>query len=128
MVTLVTNGIKISVKVIYREEFSQPEKNYFLFSYFITIENKSDFTVQLLRRHWFIYDSIGETREVEGEGVVGVQPVLAPGEKYEYESACDLVSDMGKMTGTYLMQRELDSKEFYVNIPEFDLVHPPRLN
>lgn len=128
MVTLVTNGIKISVKAEYKSDFSDAEKSYYLFSYHITIENKSDYAVQLLRRHWYIYDSTGEYKEVEGEGVVGEQPIIQPGERHEYESACNLESDIGRMHGTYLMQREIDGAKFYVNIPQFELIFPARLN
>ena len=128
MVTLVTHGVKVSVLVTYRAEQSAPDQGLYLFSYRITIENNSDFTIQLLSRHWHIFDSAGEYREVEGDGVVGEQPVLGAGEFYEYESACNLVTDMGKMHGTYLMKRELDGAKFYVNIPEFEMVVPARLN
>ncbi len=128
MITLVTQGIQITVRSTYQESYSRPEENHFLFTYRITIENKSEHTVQLIRRHWHIYDSTGEHREVEGEGVVGQQPILMPGDVYEYESACNLTSDMGKMHGTYLMERQIDKLRFYVNIPEFEMVIPARLN
>lgn len=128
MVTQVTHGIRISVRTEYQESYSRPDQRHFLFSYRISIENNSDFTVQLQRRHWHIFDSSGEFREVEGEGVVGQQPVLAPGEVYEYESACNLTTDMGKMYGTYLMERQADKLRFSVNIPEFELIVPHRLN
>ena len=128
MVTLVTHGIKITVLTKFQEEHSNPEQGNYLFSYKISIENNSDFTIQLLSRHWHIFDSSGEYKEVEGEGVVGIKPVLDPGEFYEYESACNLTTDMGKMNGTYLMQRQLDGAKFYVNIPEFEMIVPSRLN
>ena len=128
MVTSVTQGIKITVRSTYQESYSRPEEDHFLFTYRITIENTSEFTVQLVRRHWFIYDSSGEHREVEGEGVIGQQPILMPGDVYEYESACNLTTDMGRMHGTYLMERTVDKLRFYVNIPEFEMVIPARLN
>ena len=128
MITLVTQGIQITVRSTYQESYSRPEENHFLFTYRITIENKSEHTVQLIRRHWHIYDSSSEHREVEGEGVVGQQPILMPGDIYEYESACNLTSDMGKMHGTYLMERQIDKLRFFVNIPEFEMVIPARLN
>ena len=90
MDTLVTHGIKISVVARYQDEYSQPEQLQFYYSYHIRIENKADYTVQLMRRHWLIFDSAGGEQEVEGEGVVGNQPVLNPGEVYEYQSACSL--------------------------------------
>lgn len=128
IVTLVTHGVKVTVRTEFQQEHSNPDQRYYLFAYRVIIENNSDYVVKLLRRRWFIFDSSGEYREVEGEGVVGQQPVLAPGEIYEYESACDLTTDMGKMNGTYLMMREIDGAQFYVNIPEFELVMPARLN
>jgi ApaG protein len=128
MVTQVTQGIQITVETQFRDDQSQPEMEDFLFSYLIFIENKSDLTVQLMRRHWKIFDSNGEHNEVEGEGVIGLQPILLPGEVFEYESACKLQSDMGSMLGTYTMQRQLDGLQFKVQIPRFELITPQRLN
>ncbi len=128
MVTQVTNGIAITVQTRFSEKHSFPERRQYLFGYRIIIENNSDFTVQLLRRHWYIFDSSGEVSQVEGEGVVGEQPVLHPGETYEYESACNLTTDFGKMHGTYLMERRSDGLFFKVDIPEFELITPYRLN
>ena len=84
--------------------------------------------MQLLRRHWYIYDSNGTVREVEGEGVVGLQPVIEPGEIHEYVSGCNLRTSIGKMTGTYLVERVVDGKQFQVQIPEFNMIAPYRLN
>ena len=126
--TQVTHGIKISVETKFQNEHSEVENRYFLFAYFVTIENKSDFTVQLLSRHWDIYDSSCEHSVVDGEGVVGEKPILEPGEIFEYNSACSLTTDIGKMRGTYLMERQLDKAKFNVIIPEFELVAPQRLN
>lgn len=128
MVNAVTEGIKVTVKSAYRSEYSDPKRNNFLFSYRITIENQSDYTVKLLRRHWFIFDSNGEYREVEGKGVIGEQPVLHPGDVHEYESACNLTTEIGKMKGYYLMQRQLDRSDFRVAVPEFQMIVPHRLN
>lgn len=123
-----SHGIKITVGTSFQPDHSDPHHSCFVFAYKILIENKSEFTVQLLRRHWCIIDSMGEKREVEGEGVVGNQPVLTPGEKYEYVSGCNLKSEMGKMFGNYTMQRQIDGKIFYVVIPEFRLIHPAKNN
>lgn len=128
MITQVTQGIKISVSTHFQESYSKPDNRYFLFSYKISIENTSEYAVKLLRRQWQIFDSSGDKREVEGEGVVGQQPILEPGETYEYESACNLTTDMGKMRGSYLMERKADKVRFIVNIPEFQLIAPQRLN
>lgn len=128
MVTQITDGVKVSVETVYQPEYSNPENEHFMFAYRITIENLSDYSVQLLRRHWYIFDSNGTRREVEGEGVVGVQPIIEPGEQHEYVSGCNLKSDMGTMTGTYQMLREFDGSLFEVKIPKFDLIAPHRLN
>lgn len=128
MVTAITLGVKISVETTYQEDHSDPINNHFIFGYRITIENLTDYTVQLKRRQWFIFDSNGIQREVEGEGVVGEQPVLEPGEKHSYVSACNLNTEIGSMSGNYLMQRLADNEEFIVTIPEFELIVPYRLN
>jgi ApaG protein len=128
MVTHVTQGIRISVIPEFKSEFSQPLKNHYYFSYRISIENESEFPVQLMNRHWFIFDSSGEHSEVEGEGVIGIQPIIAPGELFEYESACNLTTDMGKMQGTYLMKRVDTESCFYVRIPEFKMEVPYKMN
>jgi len=82
----------------------------------------------LLRRHWHIYDAGFSQREVEGEGVVGQQPVLEPGQAHQYVSGCNLKSGIGKMIGNYLMERVVDGVTLQVNIPEFTMVAPLRLN
>ncbi len=128
MVTAITEGIRVSVTTEYQYEYSSPSDNHFVFTYRIRIENDSDYMVQLLRRHWFIYDSIGTHKEVEGEGVVGKQPFIAPQEVYEYVSGCNLSSDMGKLHGVYTMHRLIDDSEIEVEIPEFTLITPYKLN
>ena len=128
METYITKGIKISVESFYNEKHSDPEHSRFVHSYTVIIENKSEDTVQLLRRHWIIVDSLGPVREVEGEGVIGEKPVLSPGESHEYMSWCPLHTEIGKMSGTFLMI-DLDRKEeFFVQIPEFKLIADQRLN
>lgn len=128
MEILTTNGITVSVETQYLSAHSNPRELKFLFGYHIVIENGSPFTVQLLRRHWLIQDSDGQLREVEGEGVIGVQPVLQAGESHEYASFCNLETEIGKMRGTYLMSRLDDGSLFEVTIPEFRMVAPFRLN
>lgn len=127
-VTRITKGIKISVNSRYQELYSRPESKQFYFSYRIRIENTSENTVQLMRRHWLIFDSATPLQEVEGEGVVGQQPTLLPGEAYEYESACNLTSEIGSMHGNYLFQTQADETYFKVAIPRFELVIPYRQN
>ncbi len=128
MVTAVTEGIKVSVKTEYQAEYSSPLQAHYVFTYKITIENASENTIQLLRRHWMIYDSNGSVREVEGEGVVGQQPVLEPGEVHEYVSGCNLRSSIGKMVGTYMVERVMNGKRLRVAIPEFMMIVPYKLN
>jgi len=128
MVTEVTKGVKICVETEYQKDYSSPSQYHYVFTYRISIENNSDHTIQLLRRHWFIHDANGSVREVEGEGVVGKQPVLEPGQTHQYVSGSNLKSGIGKMYGTYLMEKVLDGTQFKVNIPEFTMVAPFRLN
>jgi ApaG protein len=128
MVTEITDGVKVSVITEYQPEYSSPIQSHYVFTYKIRIENSSDFTVQLLRRHWYIHDANGTLREVEGEGVVGQQPVLEPGESHEYVSGCNLKTGIGKMRGTYLMKRVVDGRKFDAKVPEFTMIVPFRLN
>ena len=117
-----TEGIKITVRPVYIDGQSDAMSRKFVFAYFIRIENNSSEKVQLLRRHWFIRHSSGRLEEVEGEGVIGKQPVIAPGEYHEYNSYCILETMEGTMEGTYLMQRPPHTGElFRVVIPKFTL-------
>jgi ApaG protein len=124
----ITDGIKVSVLSEYQQEHSHPLQLHHVFTYKVVIENQSEHTVQLLRRHWYIYDSIGLIKEVEGKGVVGKQPILAPGEDHEYVSGCNLRADIGKMKGIYLMERMDTNEQFKVEIPEFQMIAPCRMN
>ncbi len=128
MVTEITQGVKVSVVTEYQPVYSSPSQYHYVFTYRVLIENQSENTIQLLRRHWHIYDAGSRIREVEGEGVVGQQPVMEPGQKHEYVSGCNLKSGLGKMTGTYLMERIVDGKQFEVKIPEFSMIVPFKLN
>lgn len=128
MATTTTQGVTVSVTTSYLPDYSSPAQDHYVFAYRITIRNDSSQTVKLLRRHWHIFDANGTIREVEGEGVVGQQPVLEPGESHQYVSGCNLKTGLGKMTGTYQMERLVDGRLFQVHIPEFTLVVPYRLN
>lgn len=128
MVTTITDGVKVSVETIYQPEYSNPANDHFMFAYKVKIENISEHAVQLLGRHWYIFDSSGAKREVEGEGVVGQQPVIEPGQAHEYVSGCNLKTDMGSMKGEYQMIRLMDNFAFDVKIPEFYLITPYRMN
>jgi ApaG protein len=127
-ITASTEGVRVSVLTEYQPEYSSPYQSHFVFSYRIRIENHSDNTVQLQRRKWLIFDSNATVREIEGEGVVGLTPILEPGESHEYISGCSLKSSIGKMSGSYVMERLADGKKFRVMIPEFSLIAPFRLN
>jgi ApaG protein len=128
MVAKITDGVKVSVETIYQPEYSNPANEHYMFAYKIQIENLGDYSVQLLRRHWVIFDSNGSKREVEGEGVVGLQPILAPGQHHEYVSGCNLKTNMGFMQGTFQMRRLVDNELFDVNIPQFALIPPFKQN
>jgi ApaG protein len=128
MVTKISEGIQISVETFYQADYSNPQNHEFMFAYRITIENHNNFTVQLMHRHWDIFDSNGEHREVEGEGVVGTQPVLQPGEQFQYMSGCNLRTEIGKMQGFYTMVNENTKLNFSVKIPPFDLIVPFKMN
>jgi ApaG protein len=127
-ITEITQGVKVSVSTAYQEDYSNPMQSHYVYTYKIRIENHSDATVQLLSRHWFIVDTNGSVREVEGQGVVGLQPILEPGESHEYVSGCNLKTEIGKMLGTYTMERIIDGQQFDVVIPEFVLITPYKLN
>lgn len=128
MISQTTMGVKVSVKPTYQAAYSKPKELKFVFSYSITIENLSSSTVQLLRRHWIIIDSNHIKREVEGEGVIGQQPILAPGEKHTYSSWCPISSPLGKMFGSFLMINTKNREEFDAIVPEFRLIAPFKLN
>lgn len=128
MVSKISKGVEISVETFYQAEYSNPAANEYMFAYRITIENQNDFTIKLLSRKWFIFDSCGEPKEVEGDGVVGVQPVLQSGQQFQYVSGCNLRSEMGRMSGFYEMENLKDKSCFEVKIPPFDLMAPMKFN
>ena len=128
MVNQITEGIKVSVSTQYQPEYSSPIEYHYVFTYKVVIENCSEYTVRLLSRHWFIYDSYGTITEVKGEGVVGQQPVIEPSEKHQYVSGCNLKTEVGKMLGYYTVERLIDGKILKINIPEFTLIVPFKLN
>lgn len=120
--------IKVDVQTQFNEMQSNVENEEFFFTYHIVIKNLSDQTVQLLARKWIIVDSNGDSRYVEGEGVVGEQPILNPGESYEYYSGCLLKTGFGKMEGVYSFVTLPEFKQFAVDIPSFNLVLPWVMN
>jgi ApaG protein len=119
----ITRDIKIAVEPNFLDDQSEPDESRYLWSYRVTIENKSESAVQLLSRYWRITDARGRIREVRGEGVIGEQPVIAPGRAYEYTSGAPLETASGFMTGTYHM-RASTGESFEVGIPMFALESP----
>lgn len=128
MVSKISEGVTVSVETFYQPDYSNPANNEFMFAYRITIENNNSYAVKLLRRHWNIFDATGNLREVEGEGVIGVQPIINPGTKYQYISGCNLKTEMGKMYGAYQMENINNKKIFKVIIPAFEMTVPFKLN
>jgi ApaG protein len=118
-----TRSIKVTVKPFYLEDQSSPTDNHYVWAYQVRIENTGGETVQLRRRHWRITDSTGHMQEVRGPGVVGEQPVLAPGESYEYTSGTPLATPSGIMVGSYEMETR-GGESFEVAIPAFSLDSP----
>ena len=115
--------IQVSVQVRYLADQSDEADNRHVFAYTITLTNDGDHAVQLLSRHWIIKDANNHVQEVKGKGVVGEQPVIKPGESFEYTSGTVLATQVGTMSGSYLMQ-VVDGGEFSVPIPQFVLSMP----
>lgn len=118
-----TQSITVSVEAFYLDEQSDPEDAHFVWAYHVRIENNGQETVQLLTRHWRITDSLGNIQEVQGDGVVGEQPVLSPGQSFEYTSGTPLSTPSGIMVGTYQMETGAGNR-FDVKIPAFSLDSP----
>ncbi|UNG19293.1 Co2+/Mg2+ efflux protein ApaG [Stutzerimonas zhaodongensis] len=119
--------IDVNVRPAYLADQSQPDQNRFAFAYTVTIENKGELPAQLLSRHWIITDGDGQVQEVRGEGVVGEQPVLAPGHRHVYTSATLMASRVGTMQGSYQMLAE-DGHRFDATIAPFRLAVPGALH
>ena len=117
----VTRGIAVRVAVSYLAEQSDPSSERWFWSYHVRIENGSDLAVQLLSRHWHIVDGRGTAHEVQGEGVVGEMPLIAPGASFDYVSGCPLDTPTGAMSGSYRLV-DADGSAFDVAIPRFELV------
>ena len=119
----VTRGVRVNVTSQFDPQRSEPANNQWFFLYTIAITNESDETVQLLTRHWIITDGNGKVEEVRGPGVVGKQPILKPGESFEYTSGCPLGTPFGVMEGTYQMVLE-GGERFDAKIAPFTLSEP----
>ncbi len=118
-----TRGVRVQVRSQFDPNRSNPAAGQWFFLYTVTIENLAEETVQLLTRHWIITDGNGHVEEVRGPGVVGEQPILAPGEAFEYTSGCPLTTEVGKMEGTYQMITN-SGRQFDAAIAPFTLATP----
>ena len=125
MSTAVTQGIRVTVRTAFRPDRSEPGR--FLYAYTVRLRNEGDVPAQLRSRHWIITDAHGERQEVIGDGVVGQQPHLEPGEEFEYTSFCVLATPHGSMHGTYRMERP-DGSAFDATIAPFALLVPGTAN
>ncbi|MEN9344993.1 MAG: Co2+/Mg2+ efflux protein ApaG [Bacteroidota bacterium] len=128
MAIKISNSVKIEVRPKFNELQSDIEQNEFFFTYYVHISNLGNETIQLMQRQWDIVDSVGEHKCVKGEGVVGEQPVLLPGDTYEYYSGCLLKTGFGKMSGAYVFKVLQSGALFESEIPEFTLQLPWVLN
>ena len=120
----VTNNVRVEVESQYAPDHSQPFQNHWFFHYTVTITNVGDDTVQLISRHWWVTDAADQTDEYTGPGVVGEQPVLAPGESFKYTSGCPLKTSTGVMRGTFSMVSTETGDHFDVEIAPFALHEP----
>ncbi len=122
--TATTRSIMVGVRSFYLTDQSQPEDNHFVWAYRVRIENLGTVPVQLLRRTWNITDSLGRTQTIHGEGVIGEQPVLDPGEQFEYTSGTPLETPSGFMSGFYHMVDGITGEAFDIAVPAFSLDSP----
>ena len=122
-----TRGIRVQVESYYEEERSSPQESYYFFAYQVRISNEGTERAQLISREWIITDANGESQRVQGPGVVGEQPVLAPGDVFEYTSFCPLSTAVGTMHGSYHMVRP-DGSSFEAEIAPFSLAVPHAVN
>ena len=118
-----TNGVQVTVEPQFLPEHSDPQSGRYVWAYKIEIRNVGERAVQLRNRHWCITDALGRTEEVRGPGVVGEEPILAPGGAFQYTSGCPLKTPSGIMVGTYEMELETGER-FLVDIPAFSLDLP----
>ena len=124
----VTNSIRVEVLARHSPENSRPQQSQWVFQYTVRISNQGTETVQLISRHWIITDAFEHVEEVQGPGVVGEQPVLAPGESFQYSSWCPLETPTGAMRGAYQMVRTADASRFDIAIAPFALRAPYTVN
>lgn len=118
-----TNFVKITVLPVYLDAQSEPEDNHYLWAYHVRIDNLGKETIQLKKRYWLITDAYGRRQEINGKGVVGENPIILPGESFEYTSGTPLTTPSGIMMGHYEMEK-MDGESFIVDIPAFSLDSP----
>ncbi|HEX2643244.1 MAG TPA: Co2+/Mg2+ efflux protein ApaG [Thermoanaerobaculia bacterium] len=123
----ITRGIRVQVESFYDEDRSSPQESYYFFAYQVTITNLGEETAQLLSREWTITDANGQEQKVQGPGVIGEQPVLAPGDSFEYTSFCPLSTPVGTMHGSYRMMTGAGDS-FDAEIAPFSLAVPNSVN
>lgn len=131
MVSLTTQDVNVSAESAFQRQYSEPAKRQYVYAYRIRIENKGTKPVQLLSRAWEVIDATGERRLVEGEGVVGQQPIIQPGQFHEYTSWVQFETPIGAMRGSYVMKRHNSrgsAELFQVEVPKFLHVAPEVLN
>lgn len=128
MNALITHNIKVSVRSFYKPEYSKPNQQHFVHAYKIIIENKSEHPIQVMTRHWKIFDSVEPIKNVDGEGVVGEKPIIEPGGKFEYVSGCHLKSEIGYMRGFYNVLNPVTKDMLIIAIPKFTLQAGYKLN
>ena len=124
LASTVTEGIRVNVRTAYVKDESSPKHNYYVFAYQVEIINESAYSVQLISREWHIVDGIGSRRVVQGEGVVGKQPHITPGETHRYVSGSHFQTPVGRMSGFYSMVRKVDGAIIQVQIPPFTMMVP----
>ncbi len=122
-----TDTVEIKAISRFLPDQSDPSDDRYVFAYHITISNRSEQTVKLLTRHWIITDAEDKVQEVRGEGVIGQQPVLRPGESFEYTSGCSIATPVGTMKGSYFMEAD-DGRQFDAPVAEFTLAMPRTLH
>ncbi len=128
VVSEITSGVKVTVSVAYQAAHSSPKEHVYVFSYNIHIQNHNPYTVQLLRRKWTILNALGEIEIVEGDGVVGRQPILYAGDEHVYQSGAAIETPLGNMSGIYFFENKSTKDIFEVKVPTFKLELPDMLN
>ena len=123
----ITSGIKVQVVSKYIPEHTNPDIPRYFFAYWVTITNESKTAIKLMDRHWEITDAIGKLKVVDGEGVIGKQPLIKPGESFSYNSFCPIETEFGMMTGHFQVKRE-DGHFIKIEIPQFQLISPFSIN